>query len=58
MSSVLLICAVVVSLAVGVFIAQGLCVLVFHVLRIHTKQVAASRAVDASPAKGLRTLSH
>lgn len=57
MASALLICAVVASLAVGVFAAQGLCVLVFHILRFHTQQVAASRASDASRVKGLRTLS-
>lgn len=58
MSSVLLICAVVASLAVGVYVAQGLCVLMFYVFRMHAKQVAASRAVNAADVKALRTLSH
>jgi hypothetical protein len=43
MLSFLLVCAVVASLAVGVFVAQGLCVLMFYVFRMHVKQVAATR---------------
>ena len=47
MSSVLLVCAVVASLAVGVFVAQGLCGLMFLIFRIHTRQVHASSAAKA-----------
>lgn len=47
MSSVLLVCAVVASLAVGVFVAQGLCVLMFHVFRMHVQQVAATRVAQS-----------
>jgi hypothetical protein len=28
---------------VGVFVAQGLCMLMFHVFRMHVKQVAATQ---------------
>jgi len=47
MSSILLICAVVASLAVGVFVAQGLCVLMFHIFKMHAKQVEATRILKA-----------
>lgn len=43
-SSMMLICAVVVSLASGVLIAHGLCVIMFRVFRMHARQVAAARA--------------
>jgi len=55
MSSLLLVCAVVASLAVGVFVAQGLCILMFGVFRMHARQVAATRVTKA-PAVGLETL--
>lgn len=45
MSSFLLVCAVVVALAVGVFVAQGLCILMFQLFRMHVKQVAATRSI-------------
>jgi hypothetical protein len=47
MSSFMLVCAVVASLAVGVFVAQGLCMLMFHVFRMHVRQVAATRMAKA-----------
>ncbi len=47
MSSIMLVCAVVASLAVGVFMAQGLCMLMFQVFRMHVKQVVATRIRDA-----------
>ncbi len=47
MSSFLLVCAVVASLAVGVFVAQGLCVLMFRVFRMHVQQAAATRMAKA-----------
>ena len=48
MSSVLLVCAVVASLAVGVFVAQGLCLLMFQIFRMHVKQVAATRVAKSA----------
>ncbi len=47
MSSFMFVCAVVASLAVGVFVAQGLCMLMFHVFRMHVKQVAATHTAKA-----------
>jgi hypothetical protein len=47
MSSILLVCAVVASLAVGVFVAQGLCVLMFSAFRMHVKQVRATHVGNA-----------
>jgi hypothetical protein len=47
MLSILLVCAVVASLAVGVFVAQGLCMLMFYVFRMHVKQVAATRLAES-----------
>ncbi len=47
MSSIMLVCAVVASLAVGVFVAQGLCMVMFQVFRMHVKQVAATRTAKA-----------
>jgi len=47
MLSFLLVCAVVASLAVGVFVAQGLCALMFHLFRIHARQVEATRVSKA-----------
>jgi hypothetical protein len=54
MSSFLLVCAVVASLAVGVFMAQGLCVLMFGIFRMHAQQVEATRVSQAQPVE-LRT---
>ncbi len=42
-SSMMLICAVVLSLASGVLAAYGLCVGMFRVFRMHALQVAAAR---------------
>jgi hypothetical protein len=42
MSSLMLVCAVVASLAVGVFTAQGLCVLMFRVFRLQVEEKASS----------------
>ncbi len=43
-SSLMLICAVVLSLASGVLAAYGLCTGMFRVFRMHARQVAAARA--------------
>jgi hypothetical protein len=40
MSSFLLVCAVVASLAVGVFAAQGVCMLIFRAFRVPVRQPA------------------
>ena len=47
MLSFMLVCAVVASLAVGVFVAQGLCMLMFHVFRMHVNQVAATQVAKS-----------
>ena len=52
-SSIVLICAVLASLAVGVLLAYGVCMAMFGVFQMHVKQVAAgnrSRGV-AEPAQ-------
>jgi hypothetical protein len=53
MSSLMLTCAVVVSLAVGVFVAQGLFVVIFRVFRMTVRVAAAPVArVDLGPVQG------
>lgn len=49
-SSIILICAVLASLAMGVLIAYWVCMGMFHVFRIHARQVAvkSARGVVAS----------
>jgi hypothetical protein len=42
-SSIVLISAVLASLAVGVLTAYGICVTMFRIFRMHAKQVAAER---------------
>lgn len=41
-SSIMLICAVLASLAVGVLLAHGVCVALFAMFRTHARQVAAA----------------
>ncbi len=53
--SILLVCAVVASLGVGVLVAYGICLGMFRVFRIHATQVAARR-VSALGAGGLRVV--
>jgi predicted phage tail protein len=43
-SSIVLICAVLASLAVGVLVAYGVCMAMFGVFRIHARQVAENSA--------------
>jgi hypothetical protein len=43
-SSIVLISAVLASLAVGVFVAYGVCIAMFGVFRIHARQVAVHSA--------------
>lgn len=56
-STIMLVCAVLISLGSGVLLAYGLCVAMFQVFRIHARQVAADKvagrvAVPAQVAKG------
>jgi hypothetical protein len=41
-SSIVLVCAVLASLAVGVLVAYGICMGMFVAFRMHVRQVAAS----------------
>jgi len=43
-SSIVLICAVLASLASGVVVAYGVCMAMFGVFRMHARQVAAERS--------------
>ena len=45
-TSVVLISAVLASLASGVLIAYGICIAMFNVFRIHARQVAALRTAQ------------
>jgi predicted phage tail protein len=40
-SSIVLVCAVLASLAVGVLVAYGVCMAMFGVFQMHVRQVAA-----------------
>jgi uncharacterized protein (DUF2062 family) len=42
-TSIVLVCAVLASLAVGVLVAYGVCLAMFRVFQIHVRQVAAGR---------------
>jgi hypothetical protein len=42
-SSIVLVSAVLASLAVGVLFAHGVCIAMFNIFRIHARQVAAVR---------------
>jgi ABC-type glycerol-3-phosphate transport system permease component len=46
-SSIVLISAVLASLAVGVLAAYGICMTMFRLFRIHARQVAAERQARA-----------
>ena len=50
LSSILVLCAVLVSLAAGVLLAHGLCVSMFQLFRIHSRHVAARRSQPATAA--------
>jgi hypothetical protein len=54
-SSIVLICAVLASLAVGVLVAYGVCLSMFGMFRMHVRQVAensARRVVAARVVQG------
>jgi uncharacterized protein (DUF2062 family) len=42
-TSIMLVCAVLASLAVGVLVAYGICIAMFRVFQMHAKQVAAEK---------------
>jgi uncharacterized protein (DUF2062 family) len=42
-TSIVLVCAVLASLAVGVLVAYGVCMAMFRVFQMHVQQVAAER---------------
>jgi uncharacterized protein (DUF2062 family) len=42
--SIALVCAVLASLALGVLVAYGICLSMFHLFRIHSRQVALKKA--------------
>jgi hypothetical protein len=43
-TSIVLVCAVLASLAVGVLVAYGVCIAMFGAFRMHVRQVAAGNA--------------
>jgi len=43
-SSIVLVCAVLASLAVGVLVAYGVCIAMFEAFRMHVRQVAQTTA--------------
>jgi len=52
-TSIVLICAVLASLAVGVLVAYGVCIAMFGLFQMHARQVAGNvsqRAVAQAPA--------
>ena len=51
--SIALVCAVLASLAMGVLIAYGICISMFHLFRIHTTQVASRKAAARVTAPAL-----
>ena len=56
-SSIMLVCAVLASLAVGVLLAYGVCIAMFRAFEMHVRQVAAgnrSRRVVA-PAQAVKS---
>jgi hypothetical protein len=45
--SIMLVCAVLASLAVGVLVAYGICVAMFGIFQMHARQVAAGRTAQS-----------
>lgn len=52
--SILLLCAVAASLAIGVLLAYGICLAMFHLFSIHATQVAARRLQPVATMKVAR----
>jgi uncharacterized protein (DUF2062 family) len=53
--SIVLVCAVLASLAVGVVLAYWICLAMFEVFRVHSKQVQERRSVVVPPVPVLRS---
>ncbi len=49
MSSLMLVCAVMASLALGVLMAYGICQVLFRIFRLHAESAARERAQIAAP---------
>ena len=54
-SSIVLVCAVLASLAVGVLVAYGVCMAMFGVFRMHVRQVAAGSRRVVAPAQVVKS---
>ena len=54
-SSIVLVCAVLASLAVGVLVAYGICMSMFVVFRMHVRQVAAGSRRVVAPAQVVKS---
>jgi hypothetical protein len=54
-SSIVLVCAVLASLGVGVLVAYGVCMAMFGVFRIHVRQVAAGSRRVVVPAQVVKS---
>ncbi len=58
-SSIVLVSAVLLSLALGVLVAQAICVAMFSIFRAHSMQAAQARAMKSTlAAVSVRTLSN
>lgn len=53
-SSIMLICAVLASLAIGVLAAYGVCITMFKIFRIHARQVAVKSARAVAPVRAIQ----
>lgn len=56
METLMLVCAVLASLALGVLVAYGICQTMFRVFRVHAVSAAKSRTVAAGEATGQAAL--
>lgn len=54
MIMLMLVCAVLASLALGVLVAYGICQLMFRVFRVHAESAARSR-VSTQPLRAVRS---
>ena len=55
-SSIMLICAVLASLAVGVLVAYGVCMAMFGIFQMHVRQAAGNRSRSAvAPAQVVKS---
>ena len=50
-SSIMLLCAILASMAVGVLLAHAICVAMFAMFRTHQRQVAAARLAKPAPTR-------